>query len=332
MPERAKVLAGRFDTQRATWAEAQQSISVLTAEPWASARQSPYASRFNAGATVFPRVLFLVEPRQAPLGTVAGQRRIGSRRSKRERKPWKHLCPLDGAVEEEFILPLLLGESILPFLVLEPLQAVIPWDGHRLLDGADGQLGRHPGLADWWRKAESIWVEHRSSRSQRLSLKQRLDFHHDLTRQFPIPQYRVVYSASGSYLAAASMTNSSAIIEHKLYWAAAASRDEARYLTAILNSTVITAAVAPMQARGENNARDFDKYVFQLPIPQYDPRESAHSRLADLAEHAEIVAAATELPKVRFERQRKYIRDELDRDGVMAEINTLVKALLDAVS
>jgi hypothetical protein len=125
------------------------------------------------------------------------------------------------------------------------------------------------------------------------------------------------------------VANSSAIIEHKLYWASVASHDEARYLTAILNSTIVTAAVGPMQARGEHNARDFDKYVFQLPIPQYDHEDAEHARLVVLAKQAERVADATTLPDVRFERQRKYIRDALELDGVGTDINAIVKSLLD---
>jgi 3-hydroxy-3-methylglutaryl CoA synthase len=76
-------------------------------------------------------------------------------------------------------------------------------------------------------------------------------------------------------LAATIVTDHSAIIEHKLYWASATSRDEARYLTAILNSAVLTIAVRPTQARGEHNPRDFDKYIFHLPIPKYDPDDAA---------------------------------------------------------
>jgi len=329
LPERSEVMGGRFDTQGATWAEAGQSISILTTELWAPARHSPYGRRFTAGATVFPRVLFLVEPDHAPFGTVAGQRPVRSRRSPREREPWRHLRELHGAVEEEFILPLLLGESILPFRCLQPLQAVIPWNGQQLLGDGEALLGRYPGLADWWHKAETAWAEHRRGGSQRLSLKQRLDYHHGVSQQFPVPAYRVVYSASGAYLAAATVTDSSAIIEHKLYWGPTASHEEARYLTAILNSTIVTTAVSPMQARGEHNPRDFDKYVFQLPIPQYDPGDAAHARLVALAEHAEHIAAATRLPDVRFERLRKYIRDALERDGVATDINTIVKTLLD---
>jgi hypothetical protein len=330
LPERSKAFAGRFDTKRANWAAAVSSISIITAEPPpATGQRSPYAHRFTQGATVLPQFLFLVKPDEAPLGTVAGQRSIRSRRRPREKEPWKLLPDLRGAVEAEFIVPLYLGECILPFRCLAPQPAVIPWDGHRLLDTGDVELGRHPGLADWWHKAEVTWEQHRRGGSRRLSLMQRLNYQRAVTQQFPIPEYRVAYNASGSYLAAAMVTETSAVIEHKLYWGSAASHAEARYLTAILNSTILTMAVRPMQARGEHNPRDFDKYIFQLPIPQYDPGDSAHARLVALAERAENVAAGRTLPEVRFELQRKHIREALDRDGVGADINAIVKALLD---
>jgi SAM-dependent methyltransferase len=329
LPERAKSWAGRFDTEHATWAEAAPHISILDAEPLASLmQQSPYASTFMQGATIVPRVLFLVNPGTAnPLGTVAGQRPVRSRRSPTEKNPWKLLGPVSGTVESEFIRPIYTGECILPFLCLPPLQAIIPWDGHRLLREGDLGLGRHPGLAKWLHDTETIWMQHRSS--DRLTLAERLDYRRGVTKQFPIAQHRVVYGASGTYLAAAIVEDSPAIVEHKLYWAPAVSLDEARYLTAILNSSALTLAVRPMQVHGEHNPRDFDKYVFQLPIPRYDPADAAHAQLAALAERAARVAAATTLPDVRFERQRKHIRDALERDGLADDIDAIVKALLD---
>src|SRR5260370_16310417 len=97
-------------------------------------RQSPYARRLTQGATILPRFLFLVNPGEAsPLGTVAGQHRVYSRRSPTEKNPWKHLPDLSGAVESEFIRPVYLGACILPFRCQAPLHATLPWDGHRLL-------------------------------------------------------------------------------------------------------------------------------------------------------------------------------------------------------
>ena len=136
---------------------------------------SPYAPRFAQGATVVPRVLFMVESRQATaLGTGAGRKAVRSQRSATEKRPWSDLPALDGVVESGFIRPLYLGDNVLPFRLLPPRLAVIPWDGKKLLDGSDDQLDDYPGLADWWRQAEQIWNAHRSS--DRLTLLGQLDY------------------------------------------------------------------------------------------------------------------------------------------------------------
>lgn len=68
--------------------------------------------------------------------------------------------------------------------------------------------------------------------------------------------------------------------------------------------------------------------MFQLPIPLYDPRDSAHQWLVALAERSEQVAGSVELPTVRFEAQRRRIREALVDDGVSVDIDTIVKTLL----
>jgi hypothetical protein len=203
---------------------------------------------------------------------------------------------------------------------------VIPWDGDRLLHGEDERLDLYPGLTTWWRAAESVWVQNRSN--DRLSLLDQLDYRGKLSQQFPAVGPRVVYAASGMYLAAAIVFDPSAVIEHDLYWASAASLDEARFLTAILNSTTLTMAVRPLQARGEHNPRHFDKYVFQLPVPLYEPGDGAHARLVTLAERSEQVAAGVDLPALRFETRRRRIREVLVEDGVAPEVDAIVKTLL----
>lgn len=320
--------SGRFDTATASLAQAVESITITVGEPTPApaARGSPYAARFTQGATVVPRVLFVVEPDDShPLGAGAGRRAVRSRRSPNEKRPWKNLPPLCGMVERQFVRPLYTGDAILPFRTLTPVEAVIPWNGHRLLGGDDDELDLYPDLARWWRHAESLWNRHRSS--ERLSLLERLDYHHGMTQQVPITSRQVVYTKSGMYLAAAIVFDQTAIIDHKLY-RGHANLDESRYLTAILNSNVLTAAVRPLQARGEHNPRDFDKYVFRLPIPAYDPGDSAQRWLVAHAERAERVAAGVELPAVRFETLRRRVREALVADGVAADIDAIVRTLL----
>jgi len=326
-----EVWSGRLAAAAANLSRAQVAGRIARAigepAPAPARRSSPYAARFSQGASVVPRFLFLVEAGKAsPIGAGAGRQAVRSRRSANEKKPWKDLAPLHGTVERRFIRPLYVGDSILPFRRLRPLQAVIPWDGERLLHGEDERLDLHPGLAKWWRSAEAVWTENRSS--DRLDLLEQLDYRSKLSRQFPGTDHRVVYTKSGMYLAAALVSDPTAVIDHQLYWGSAASLDEARFLTAILNSTILTMAVRPMQARGEHNPRHFDKYIFQLPIPLYDAADAAHEVLVGLAVQAEQVAANVDLPPVRFEAQRRRIREALADNGVAAEIDAIVKTLL----
>jgi SAM-dependent methyltransferase len=183
---------------------------------------SEYAERFFQGATVLPRVLVVVEDAPAgPLGPGAGRRAVRSLRSNLEKEPWKSVPALNGTVEAQFVRPLHLGATIAPFRTLAPHAAVIPWDGTTLLEGA--ALDPYPGLAEWWNFAERIWSSKKTSGSSRAgaraikTLLDRLDYNAGLSHQFPIAPQRVVYTTSGSALAAARLSDANAVIDHKLY-------------------------------------------------------------------------------------------------------------------
>lgn len=310
------------------------ALGLLTRTPTTSRKPpsatSPYAPRFSQGATLVPRVLTLVQPDQAsPLGAGAGRRAVRSIRSSNEKKPWKDLPSLTGTVETQFLRPALVGDSVLPFRLRPPQQAVIPWDGTTLDKTTGERLELHPGLAAWWRQASSLWEANKTTGSA-LSLLGRLDYQRGLQNQLPGPAIRVVYSASGMYLAAAVLTDQTAVIEHKLYWAAAASIDEATYLTAVLNSDALLQIVRPLQARGEHNPRDFDKYVWQAPIPLYDPANPLHQRLVALGQTAGEVAADVDLPQQSFQSLRRRVRAALTSSPALASWNQTVLELLNA--
>ncbi len=145
----------------------------------------------------------------------------------------------------------------------------------------------------------------------------------------PGADHRVVYNASGQYLAAAHITDPRAVVEHALYWAAVSGRDEARYLTAVLNADVTTLRVRPLQARGQHNPRHFDMYPWWLPIPTYDAQDSLHSRLVDHAARGENLAAALDVSQVpSFQARRRLIRAALVADGLAAALDEDVGALL----
>jgi hypothetical protein len=108
-------------------------------------------------------------------------------------------------VEDDFVRPVYLGENMLPYRLLQPESCVVPWDRTQLLDGRSPRIDLYPQLASWWRTAENLWLENRSS--ERLTLLERLDFRHGFRNQFPVKAQRVVYSKAGMHLAAARVTD-----------------------------------------------------------------------------------------------------------------------------
>ena len=91
----------------------------------------------------------------------------------------------------------LLGESIVPFRVTEPLQAVIPWDvqRHELLDAHQAASRGYSRLARWLEKVEALWEK--KGKGNR-SLREQYDFYGQLSCQFPIAAVRVVYTKAGT--------------------------------------------------------------------------------------------------------------------------------------
>lgn len=330
LPAAADHWSGRLPGRNISWTLAEEKLTRAPAgiEVAHDAPNSLYHSRFTQGASLVPRMLVCVEPApSSPIGVAAGRQAIRSARSANEKEPWKLLPALEGAVEAEFVRPLHLGATILPFRLIDSWLAVIPRDHNGLLGGGDARLDLYPGLAEWWRRAEAVWEANKGANS--LSLIEQIDFRRKLTMQFPTAPHRVVYTKGGQYLAAARLEDQRVVIDHKLYWATVASVEEARYLTAILNSPALTRLVAPLQSRGEHNPRDFDKYVWRLPIPIYDSTYDQHRQLVELAAQAEEIAAEVDVSSFStFQAQRRRIREVLDEDGVADKIDLLVLELV----
>lgn len=331
MPKAAVRWSGRLPRAAHGWASVEESISREPAElrlVGDDLIESPYKSRFENGATIYPRVLFFVEPQHAgPLGLGGGRTAVRSARSSLEKKPWKDLPDQQGVVESEFVRPVLLGENLLPYRMLAACKAVLPLEGNTLLHGGHPHLDRYPDLANWWRTAEERWVGHRSNDG--LSLIEQLNFRNKLVIQLPGTPLRVVYGKAGQHVSAALVVNPNAIIDHKLYWGTVTSREEGLYICAILNTPALTELVRPLMSYGKDE-RDIDKTIWQLPIPLYDPDEPRHRRLVELGSIDMDRVSALDLDESKsFVRLRQIVRAELSESPHADELDSLVRELID---
>jgi len=331
MPTDTMQWSGNLPGTDLPWSEAEPHLTVGDAavavlDHGVKVPESPYKDRFRAGAILYPKVLMFVEDAPSgPLSPGAGRRAVISARNNLEKPPWKNCASLKANVESAYIRPIYLGEHVLPFRTLPPDEAVMPLTDTAIL--TPDRIELHDGLHQWWLQAESQWEQHRV-KDETKPLVERMDYHGQLSAQLPIAPARVVYTASGTTLAAAIVRDTRALIEHKLYWAPTHVESEAHYLTAILNSAPILARVKPLQSVGLYGARDFDKNVFSVPFPTYDNAVSLHVQIAELGKLAEQAAATVDIGGCGFRAARTRIKVHLAREGIMAGIVAAVTDLL----
>lgn len=314
---------GTWDQMGSTFIITERQLTALDA---GIARPvSPYKTRFRDGAILYPRVLVTVEDAPAlPFGAGAGRRRVQSRRTAQEKRPWNLVESIRETVETEHIYPVYLGESVAHYRVLDPIAGVLPLASDRLLTSS--QIAEHSGLAKWWGEAEGRWDAKKVANDDS-ALLTRIDFHGQLSAQLPQAPHRVVYTKSGSNLAAARVEDERGIIDHKLYWAPVVTVAEGRYLVGILNSQTLLDRVRPLQNVGLFGPRDFDKNVFSVPFGSYDSTNADHTRLVELVAEAEALAAGVVIVGA-YRATRTAIKRALTEAGLAQQIEDAVNAIL----
>ena len=319
---------------RNDWPATYEALTITEAKnieiSSADVKTSEYNATATQGATITPRMVFMVleqDQNTSRLGRSQGTTTITPYRTNDEQKPWKSVPSWPTkTVPSRFIFDVHLGSTVVPFFLLDPWRAVLPIDRQQLMD--EQQISNaNNGLREWWSDVEKIWEENKTKQSK-LSLLDRLNYHRGIESQLGAVKHRVLYSASGNTVAAARISDPQAVIEHKLYWMPANGKEEARYLTAILNAPVTTEMVAIYQSRGLFGGRDFDKNVWRLPIPKFNPADPLHTQLVDLAAKAEEVAAGVDAGTYGFKKHRRLVRDALATAGITEPLNAAVTTLL----
>jgi len=340
------------------------------------ARRSEYYDDFFNGATAYPRGLWFVRIiDSSDPGFVVVE--TNKARAERVGHVVVNVGPLP--VEREFIYGVLTSAEVVPFCHLQPILVVLPIipsnSGYRIIQRPEAQARGKAYLARYLEEVEGAWARVRTERQKDTSVYEWLNYQNKLTKQNPNLRYKVVYLANGTNLAATVVVDepyevevkggrvrvNGIIIENTLFLYQTDNVNEAHYLTAVLNSSILNELVKPMQARGGFGERHFHKKPLEFPIPKYDPNNPIHRRLSELGREAREVVCrglnrvlqelgylgivnnyynymygynsggeqARPLTPNQVGRLRDYIRDNVIRD-ILAEIDQLVAQLLSA--
>jgi len=299
----------------------------------------PYNKDFRQGASILPRSFYFVSIKD--LSGKPDPNRVywaetDSEQAEEAKKPWDTVR-ISGKVEGRFIYCSVLAKQLMPFTLIEPAAIVVPVEenGGKLSVYTSEEL-RDKGsreFAQWMRKVEDEWNEKREDKAEKQNVYQRLDYQKELTEQNLNDRHLVLYSTSGTNLAAAYVDREKLtlrlLLDHKTYWASFPSENEAHYLAAILNSETVNEAIKPFQSMGLMGERDIHKKVLDVPFPSYDKDNSTHRDLVQFAkDSAKAANKATRLPGFpgHISGQRAFIRVQLEK--IRAEMDRLVKSII----
>jgi hypothetical protein len=304
---------------------------------------SPYYHRAFQGATLNPHSLWLVDVDESvPLNISRPMLKTSEESYKLcKEKKWK--LRVRGAVERDFLFATALSDDILPFCVRSLRLVILPVSvdhGRYAMMKHGEMLGEgFEAASDWVKRAEKIFA--RNSKDKNMSAQDRLNFQKLLTTQTTTAHYIVLYNKSGTNISAAYLAHDEwqrfgdikvrgFVAESVTYRIYASTEEEALYLTAVLNSTVVNEAIKPFQTEGVyHGKRDIHRRPFEVcPIPEFDASNPNHKRLVALARAARKTVGKNGLKmegglaNVR-EKARNLVVDEL------REIDQLVQIVLD---
>ena len=277
---------------------------------------SPYAARSRNGATIFPRVLFFVNETENTATVRAAQTvTVNPRRGSQDKAPWKNLdlVAITGqTVERRHLFDVHLGETVAPYVTLEPLKALlplkqgdaaIPTDDHGPGGIRLGGLERR--MRGRWRTVNRFWEDNKAL-ANKLNFLEQLDYMSKLSSQLTRQanpdngRVRVLYNQSGTPTATL-LEDPAALVDYTLYWITCQDIREANYLLAIINSDVLYKSVESLMPKGQFGARHLQKHLWKLPIPEFDPAQKLHAAIAE-AGAAAAAGAAKKLEALRAER------------------------------
>jgi hypothetical protein len=367
-----EILSGQLKRKNASFEEAKKQLKSETTEfhvvqqgkrsflsttrKRISSQRSFYQPHFKEGATLVPRNFWFVQFKVIPgLGMDVSQPVVATDpRAEAEAKPPYKGMHFEAPIESEFLYATLLSTDLLPFGHLDFRPVVLPLiedpQGYRLWSAQQARAKGYLKLPEWLERAQRSWEAKRQEKAGRMNILQRLDLQRGLTGQSPNAKYVVIYPKSATFLCAAVVRSKPIafrvglhrvgargfLADYVTYHFETSDIDEARYLSAVLNSPAIDALIKPMQARGLWGPRDITKKIWELPIPEYVQQNANHMKLARIAEACEakvkeMVPGLRKLFKdVRgphaIGRARTAVREALKEE--LDEIDALVQDIL----
>lgn len=365
-PYKGEFISGTLERKNAGLIETEKSLKITEANIYLSAKgqrsfltqseeghleedRSYYYKFIKRGADIIPRPLWFVDIKPHPkLGFNPSLPYVEtSEASEKTAKENYKGISLKGNIEKDFLYTTLLSTDIVPFGHLDFRIVILPLiqedESYSIIKEADASKKGYIHLSKWLHKAQKYWEEKRGEKAESIDVVEWINYRNKLTEQRQA-KYKVLYPTSATYLCSCVVEKKGIkievegqefelqdfIVETTEYYFETDKKAEAFYLCSILNSPTVDELIKPMQAKGLFGPRHIHKKIWELPIPEFNPSNENHLKLARLGEEctkkvSKLLSQGT--PQKSIGNLRKIIKAGLADE--IKEIDGIVKGVLN---
>ncbi|MHA2035690.1 MAG: N-6 DNA methylase [Promethearchaeota archaeon] len=244
--------------------------------------ESYYKTLFHKGADLNPRNLIFVK--FTDLDDLRAQINPDKRIFKRAKIPWNKTEYKDKIVEKKYLFQVLKSTELVKFHLYDHYNVFLPLNKEDLsfnYDRLDKDSKR------FWKLINEIYINNKKATTAHNSLMENLNRWAKLINPRQLSKIKVVYNNSGSILNSA-VVEGDFLITGDLSFYDTDDHDEALYLSAILNSNILTTQIKIMKS-----SRHIFKLPFNIPIRKFDPKNLIHQKLVTLGKMGKEIAEKT---------------------------------------
>jgi len=242
-------------------------------------KESYYKSLFHKGADLNPRNLIFV--RYNNINNSLVQINPDKRIFKKAKSPWNRQEFKNETIEQHYIFRVIKSTELVKFHVYDHYYVFLPLSKHDL-NYEYNNLDQH--AKEFYDKINNLYKKYKKETTKHNSLMENLNRWSKLINNRQLSKIKVVYNNSGSILQCA-VIQGDYLVTGDLSFYDTESLDEAFYLSAILNSSLLTKQVKIMKS-----SRHIFKLPLDIPIQKFDTNNPNHQKLVELGEKGQILA------------------------------------------
>ncbi len=276
--EREELLIPYFIEEKAGKVFTKKLVSKKSMEDLLPIKESYYKSLFHKGADLNPRNLIFVrfKNRKDSLVQINPDNRI----FKRAKSPWNKEEFANEIIEKKYIFKVVKSTELVKFYIYNYYNVFLPlskadlsFDYYNL-----DEFAKH-----FYDKINNVYKKYKKETTKHKSLMENLNRWSKLINQRQLSKIKVVYNNSGSILQSA-VIQGNFLITGDLSFYDTENVEEAFYLSAILNSNLLTKQVKIMKS---------SRHIFKLPldiyIKKFDVNNINHLKLVKLGEKGQTL-------------------------------------------